>query len=99
MRNDTEELWKIWKGIDLSFQNWHKEFDEFWIAHWKVSKIYTFMSWFWPKYTIFDLKKYRGDIFHKEFDEFWPEHSKISKICTLIGCFWPKHIMLELKKV
>ena len=26
MLNDTEELWKIWSGIDLSFQNWHKQF-------------------------------------------------------------------------
>ena len=25
MKNDT----KIWRGIDLSFQNWHEEFDEF----------------------------------------------------------------------
>ena len=25
--NDTEEWWKIWREIDLSFQNWHKEFD------------------------------------------------------------------------
>ena len=26
MCNDTEELGKIWRGIDLSFQNWHNEF-------------------------------------------------------------------------
>ena len=26
---DNEDLWKIWKGIDLSIQNWHEEFDEF----------------------------------------------------------------------
>ena len=29
MCNDNEEWWKIWRGMDLSFQNWHKEFDEF----------------------------------------------------------------------
>ena len=26
--NETEEGYKIWTGIDLSFQNWHKEFDK-----------------------------------------------------------------------
>ena len=57
--NDTEEGWKIWRGIDLSFQNWHKEFDEFWLENSKVSKLYTLMGWFWPNY-MFELKKYRG---------------------------------------
>ena len=33
--NDNEELSKIWKVIDLSFQNWHKQFDIFWLEHWK----------------------------------------------------------------
>ena len=59
--NDTEEWWKIWRGIDLLFQNWHKEFDKFWLDNSKVSKIYTLMSYFWP---IFELKKYRGALFH-----------------------------------
>ena len=31
MSNDTEEWWKIWGEIYLSFQNWHKEFDKFWL--------------------------------------------------------------------
>ena len=25
----TEEGYKIWRGIDSSFLNWHKEFDKF----------------------------------------------------------------------
>ena len=41
------------------FQNWHKEFDEFWLENSKVSKLYTLMGWFWPNY-MFELKKYRG---------------------------------------
>ena len=61
---DTEEWWKIWRGIDLLFQNWHKEFDKFWLENSKVSKIYTLMGWFWLKYIIIELKKYRGVIFH-----------------------------------
>ena len=62
--NDTEEWWKIWRGIDLSFQNWHKEFDEFWLENLKVSNIYTLMGCFWPKYLMFELRKYRGALFH-----------------------------------
>ena len=57
----TDELcvmtWcKIWRGIDLSFQNWHEEFDKFWPEHSKVSKIFTLMGSFWAKYILFELK-------------------------------------------
>ena len=31
--NDPDEWWKIWRKIDLSFQNWHEEFNEFWPEH------------------------------------------------------------------
>ena len=55
---------KIWRGIDLLLQNWHKEFNELWLEILKVSKIYTLMRCFWPKYIMFELKKYRGAIFH-----------------------------------
>ena len=34
--HDTEEWYKIWRGIDLSFQNWQEEFDKFWPEHLKV---------------------------------------------------------------
>ena len=64
MCNNTEEWRKLWRGIDLSFQNWHKKFDKFWLEHSKSSKIYTLMDSFWPKYIMFELKKYRGVIFH-----------------------------------
>ena len=30
---DNEGWCEIWRVIDLSFQNWHKEFDEFWPEH------------------------------------------------------------------
>ena len=61
----TEEGYKIWRGIDLSFQNWHKEFDKFWPERSKVSKIFTLMGSLWAKYILFELKKYRGVIFHE----------------------------------
>ena len=42
MSHDNEEWCKIWRGIDLSFQHYHEEFDEFWPELLKVSKIGTF---------------------------------------------------------
>ena len=47
----------------LLFQNWHKVFDEFWLENTKVPKIYTLMGFFWTRYIMFELKKYRGAIF------------------------------------
>ena len=29
---------KIWRGIDLSFQNWHEKLNEFWLEHSKIQK-------------------------------------------------------------
>ena len=62
---ETEEGYKIWREIELSFQNWHKEFDKIWTKHSKVSKIFILMGSFWAKYILFELKKYRGIIFHE----------------------------------
>ena len=63
MCHDSEEWYKIWRGIDLLFQNWHEEFDEFWSEHPKVSNSCTLIGSFWPKYIMFELKKYRGAMF------------------------------------
>ena len=63
--HETEEGCKIWRGIDLSFQNWHKEFDKIWHEHLKVSKIFTLMGSFWAKYILLELKKYRRVISHE----------------------------------
>ena len=63
MGNDTKEWWKVLRGIDLLFKNWHKEFDKFWLENLKVSKTYTLMGCFWPKYIMFELRKYRVVMF------------------------------------
>ena len=55
--HDNEESYKIWRGIDLSVQNWQEEFDKFWPEHSKISKIYTLIGCFWPKYIMLELKK------------------------------------------
>ena len=60
-----EELRKIWRRTDLSFQSCHEKFDEFWTEHLKVSKIFILMGSFSAKDILFGLKKYRGVIFHE----------------------------------
>ena len=50
MRYDNEEWCQIWNRTDLSFQNWHEEFNKFWHKHSKISKIYNLIDLFWPKY-------------------------------------------------
>ena len=57
MCNDTGQWWR---EIDLLFQNWHEDFDEFCLEHSKVSKTYTLIACFWPGYIMFELKKYGG---------------------------------------
>ena len=94
MCNNTEEWRKIWRGIDLSFQNWHKKFDKFWLEHSKGSKIYTLMDSFWPKYIMFELKKYRGVIFHdtREWYKFWRQtYLWFGKWHVEFGIFLPVH--------
>ena len=61
------------ENLERNWQNWHEEFDKFWPEHSEVSKICTLMSSFWPKYIMFELKKYRGVIFHntEEWCEIW----------------------------
>ena len=48
----------------MSFQNWHKEFDVFWLENSKVAKVYILMGCSWPKHITFELKKCRRVIFH-----------------------------------
>ena len=58
IKNDAK-----FERIDLPFQNSHEEFNKFWPEHSKISKNCTLMGWFWPKYIVFQLKKYRRVMF------------------------------------
>ena len=70
MLHNNEEWCKIWRWIDLLFQNWQKEFDRFWPEHSKASNICTWNGSVWTKY-MYELKKYRGLIFHDSGTEDW----------------------------
>ena len=94
MCHENKEWCKISRGTDLSFQNYHEEFDEFWLEHLNVSQIFILMCSFWGKYILSELKKYRGVIFH--------ESEKGYKIWRGINLpfqnwhkelykFWPEH--------
>ena len=39
---DNDEWCKIWKGIDLSVQNWREKYNKFWPEQSKISEISTF---------------------------------------------------------
>ena len=94
--DETKEGYKILRGIDLSFQNWHKEFDKFWPENSKVWKIFTLIGSFWAKYILFKLRKYkyRGVIFDETEEgykilrgidlSFQNWHKEFDK-------FWPEH--------
>ena len=45
----TEKGYKIWREIDLSLQNWHKEFDKCWPEHSKISKIFIIFKVKWGR--------------------------------------------------
>ena len=55
-------LCKIWRGINLSVQNWHEEIDKFWLEHSKNSTSCTLIGCFWQKY-VFELNKLQRSYF------------------------------------
>ena len=79
--HDNEEWCKIWRGIDLSVQNWHEEFDKFWPEHSKISKTFTLIGSFWSTYVMFELRKYRGVIFDGTED--WCKIWRKTDLCFL----------------
>ena len=92
--HETKEGYKICREIDLSFQNWHKEFHKYWSEHLKVSKMFTLMSFFWAKYIFFELKMYWGVIFHdiEEWCKIWKKTDLLlGKWHEEFGKFSPEH--------
>ena len=63
LSHENEKRYKIWKGIDLSVQNWHEELNKFWLECSKPSKICTLMGCVGLNYIMFELRKYREGIF------------------------------------
>ena len=95
MKNDEKSEEQLTWGIEeLSGKNWCEEFDKFWPDHSKISKICTLMGCFWPKYIIFELKKYRCVIFH-DISEWWKIWRKtdfwFGKWHEEFGKFSPEH--------
>ena len=81
MCHDNKEWCKNSRGIDLSVQNWHEEFDKFWPEHSKISKTFTLIGSFWSMYVMFELRKYRGVIFDGTED--WCKIWRNTDLCFL----------------
>ena len=89
---------KIGRGFDLPFQNWHEDFDELLPEHYKISKNCALMDCLWPKYIMFELKKYRGVIF--DGTEYWCKIWKktdfsFEKWHRKFGKFSPEHLKVS----
>ena len=96
---DNEKICKIGRRIDLSFQNWHKDFDECWPKHLKMSKFCTLIGYLWPKYIMFELKKCGRVMF--DGTKYWCKIWRKTDFCFQIshgevGKFSPEH--LEVSK-
>ena len=100
--HDNEKRWKIGRGIDLLFQNWHEDFDKFWPEHLKISNICTLMACLWPKYIMFELKTYRRVMF--DGTEYWCKIWRKTGFCFQkwheeFGKFSPEHLKVSTFEV
>ena len=59
LKNDAKFVEELACHFKIDIRNFY----EFWLEHSKVWKICTLMGCFWPKYIIFEQKKYRGVMF------------------------------------
>ena len=95
MWHENEEWCKNWREIDYSVQNWHEQFDKFWLKHSKISKICNLMGFFWTKYIMFDLQKCRGVMFGST--EYWCNIWRKTNLCFQkwheeFSKFSPEHV-------
>ena len=98
MCHDNEQWCKYGRGIDLSVQNWHEEFDKFWPEHSKISKICTLMGSFWIKHITFELNKYRGVLCYctEEWYKIWRGNDlSVQNWYKEFDKFWPKHLKIS----
>ena len=94
----NEDWCKIWRVIGLSSHNWHEKFDKFWPKLSKNLNIYTLMGCFWPKYIMFELKKYGGVMFDDT--EYWCKIWKKTYLCFQkwheeFAKFSPEHLKVS----
>ena len=86
MYHGNKEWCKNCKEIDLSVQNWHEGFDEFWPVHSKILKICTLMSCFLTEvYSVWAKKMYRGVIFDGT-EDWWKMWMTGKTNKTILAC-------------
>ena len=82
---------------ELSVQNW-EEFDECLSEHSKIPKMWTLPGCLWPKYIMFELKKYWGVKF--DGTESWYKIWRKTDLCFQkwdeeFGKFSPEHLKVS----
>ena len=60
MCHNNEEWYKFEQELMDQFKTDMRNFKHFRLQHSKISIICTLMGFFWPKYIMFELRKYRG---------------------------------------
>ena len=53
----------LWRKTDFLFEKWREQFGELWEV--ESLKICSFMGYFYRKYVMFELKRYRGFVLWK----------------------------------
>ena len=96
--HDNKEWCRIGRGIDLFFQNWYEDFDEFWPEYLKISNIFPLMGCLWPKHIMFDLKEYRGVMLGST--EYWWKIWRKTDFCSQklqeeFAIFSPQHVKVS----
>ena len=88
MKNDAKFEEELTCQFKIGMRNLTK-IDEFWPEHSKISNICTLMGRFWPKYIMFELKKYRGVTFDgtEDWCKIWTD-SWFQKWHEEFGKFW-----------
>ena len=96
MRYGKEEWCRISNRTDLPFQNWHEEFNKFWLKHSKISKIYFFNGLILTKvYNVSAKKVQRSYVWlHSRLIQSLKENST-SQNWQEFGKFSPEHFKVS----
>ena len=96
---DNEEWCKIWRRIDMWFQNWYAEFDKLWPEHSKISKMCTLVhsstyQLFFMTLEMNDAKLNKNWLLDWKMTQgIWQIFTRTLeslKFGTLMGSFYPK---------
>ena len=99
MCHDNEEWYKIEEGLTCCFKADMRNLTNFDPSTWKSKKKKcVLMSFVWPKYVMFELKKYKGVIFKdiEEWCKIWRKTDlEFEKWHQIFSKFSPDHLKIS----